>query len=159
MRITHIIHHIITIWATHGCQHWTSAAHRMDRKGHQTSALKTAVPTLRMYKKNHWRVPEQIVDVLNSHWFRVCKCVSKFGLCGGWFNVFRPGPAMFTKRMIPVQPCQMVQIQVVSIEYILHMVQSLVSCTPTSVFQDPTLGRAANGLLAVNLTATVSSTP
>lgn len=66
---------------------------------------------------------------------------------------------MFTQRLIPVQLCQMVQIQVVSIEYILRMVQSLVDCTPTSVFQAPTLGRAANGLLAVNPSATVSSTP
>lgn len=47
-----------------------------------------------------WRVPEQVVDLLNSHWFRVCKCVSiKLGLCGGRFN----------KRLCSamVQPCSL----------------------------------------------------
>lgn len=45
-----------------------------DRKGPQTDictqSLKTALPTL------DYTTPEQVVDLLNSHWFRVWKCVS-----------------------------------------------------------------------------------
>lgn len=40
MRITHIIHHFITIWTTHGCQHWTAATNVTEARGPRVHSLR-----------------------------------------------------------------------------------------------------------------------